>query len=167
MSGRPKLRAFSKKVDAAGGEDMIFERVAGGETIRSIMSDFGVSRGMFYLWMKEGDDARKEKYDVARRLSADALVEQGLDILDGLEGEELSSADVGAASARANYRKWLAGVRNRDEYGDAQAAINVNLNVGQMHIDAMRNAEIPAAEYEVLPGESKAIESTSVEEDTR
>jgi hypothetical protein len=164
MTGRPKLRAFTRKVEKNGGADAIFERIADGEPIKQIMADYGVSRGMFYLW-KKGDEELELKYKVARELAADAHVENALEILDELEdeGDTVTSAQVGAASARANYRKWLATVQNREQYGDQKGGVEVTLNVGQLHLDALRSSgtmpSLPAGEEgEVVEAEVLVIE---------
>ena len=141
------LQKFSRRVaqlygadDDPSGEDGFLERVADGETIKSIMSDFGYSRGMFYTWVKSGGEKRQEKFMVARTLSADAMVDDGLAILDALQDlTMLSNAEVSAATSRANYRRWLATVRNREEYGE-KAGVNVNLTINQLHLDALRRA---------------------------
>ena len=71
----------------------------------------------------------------------------------------LSNAEVSAATSRANFRRWLATVRNREEYGQ-NAGVNVNLTINQLHLDALRKVghmpvpdEIPEAEVvDQLPG---------------
>jgi len=46
---------------------------------------------------------------------------------------------VSLAKSRAEYRRWLAGRLNAEAYGeDKQALLNVNLNVGDLHLDALR-----------------------------
>lgn len=167
MSGRPKLRAFCRKVEKNGGEDAVFERIADGEPIKTIMADYGVSRGMFYLW-KKGNEELEEKYTVARQLAADAHVENALEILDDLEdeGDTVTSAQVGAASARANYRKWLASVQNREQYGERKGGVELTLNVGELHLDALRASgtmhSLPAGEEGVVV----EAEVLAIEEDT-
>ena len=167
------LERFSRRLaelygtqDDRTGEDAFLERVADGETIKSIVADFGVSRGLFYSWVKSGGEAREEKFRAARILSADAMVDDGLEILDALQDlTMLSNAEVSAATSRANYRRWLATVRNREEYGE-KAGVNVNLTINQLHLDALRKVghmpvagDLPEAEVvdEVLGREVPAL----------
>ena len=59
-----------------------------------------------------------------------------MEILDDLEGRPgLSNAEVSAATARANYRRWLASIRNRHEYGEKrEVGVNVNMSIGELHL---------------------------------
>ncbi len=147
MASRPMLQKFSKRVgdvygteDDPVGEDSLLERVAAGATIKTVAADLGVSRGQIYNWVKAGGEAREEKFRAARTLSADAMADDALEILDALPGQPLlTNAQVQAGTARANYRRWLASVRNREEYGE-KAGVNVSVNIGQLHLDALKAA---------------------------
>lgn len=171
MTGRPKLKAFCKKIEGMGGDAVILDMVAEGElSIAKIAAKFDASRGMIYDWIKNGGADRREGYQLARRESADALAEQGLEILDDLADErDPTNAEVSVARERSGYRKWLAGKYNRELYGEAPAAsLNVSLNVGDLHLDALRVAGsmdlAPAAESgEIQEAEILAIENTPTE----
>ena len=71
--------------------------------------------------------------------AADALVDDGLEILDE-PAMGITSAEVQLRRGRADYRKWLASVRNRTDYGDHGTDVNVNIDIGQLHLDALRHA---------------------------
>lgn len=162
MSANPILTEMERQIAEQGGDDVIFDRVAAADAIKDIMADYGRDRTFFYRWLKNGE-GRKEAYEAAKKLSAHALVEDGMDLLDN--GLAYTPADVSRLQHRANYRKWLAGVRSRDEYGDApQGKIDINLQIGQLHLDALRQAGLPPAlpaapaqleaqdaDFEVLP----------------
>jgi hypothetical protein len=164
MSANPILTKMEQQVTEQGGDDALFDRVAGAESIQSIMASFGLSRTFFYRWLKNAP-GRKDAYEAAKKLSAHALVEDGMYLLDN--GQAFTPADVSRLQHRANYRKWLAGVRSRDEYGDApQGKIDINLQIGQLHLDALRQAGLPPAlpaapgqlpaqdaDYEIVPAD--------------
>ena len=38
---------------------------------------------------------------------------------------------------RAEYRKWLATVRNREEYGEGQSGVSVSVDLGALHMEAL------------------------------
>lgn len=44
-----------------------------------------------------------------------------------------------AARERMKFRTWLAGKRDPEVFGEQQAAVQVNLNIGQLHLNALRN----------------------------
>ena len=155
MPSRPKLTALSQHIEANGGEDWVFEFVAEGLSMKKVAEAVGASsRGMLYSWIKAGGEERKQKLKAARRESAHNLAEDGVGILDDLADAQLvTSPEVSLASSRANYRKWLAGVRNREEYGERSALVEIS--IGDLHLEALARHSaarlpIPEAEYEVI-----------------
>lgn len=95
--GRPSI--FNETL----AED-ICNRIASGQMLGTICGKPGMPcRRTIYRWLEENEEFAKN-FRIARRISADALVEQGLDILDEAEPSTASLANF-----RANYRKWLAG----------------------------------------------------------
>lgn len=158
MPGQPKMRALTQKIDELErGEDEIFERIADGEFMGKIAQSLGVSRPMLYYWIKKGGEERQEKFDTAKQISADTLVEDGMEILDSPLDFGDHSGEPALRKARAAYRQWLASKRNRKDYGDdKQPGVNVHLSVGELHLDALRRHGTPQRvkaieEHEVLP----------------
>jgi AcrR family transcriptional regulator len=158
MPGQPLLRAFSERIEREGIEDKIFERIAeGAESMRVIAASLGVSRGMLYSWIKAGGEERRMKFEVAREISAHGLAEDGLDILDNTIAA--TTQDVQIATQRANYRRWLAGVRNREDYGERAQSPLINVNLGSLHVDALRHGQrqgnatplVEGADVDVVP----------------
>jgi hypothetical protein len=129
---------FDQMVQEAGGDEVIFGRIAQGETVESVMQSHGRGRKMFYAWIRTGGEERRERFEEAQRLSAEALVDQGGEILDQAAAAG-STAQVMAAKSRAEWRKWLAGVRAPDTYGD-KSGVQISVNIGQLHLDALRVA---------------------------
>jgi hypothetical protein len=158
MPGRPKLTAFSKHVEENGGDEWVFGYVAEGLSMKKVAAKVGASsRGLLYSWIDAGGEARKKALKVARAISAHSIAEDAGEILDELADSltPVTSADVSLASSRAKYRQWMAGMRNRDEYGD-QSGVQINVSVGDMHLDALRRngaAQIPVIEAEVIEEE--------------
>jgi hypothetical protein len=156
MAGRPILDKLCAQIERAGGDHVVFDRFADGEPVRDIMQSFGVSRTMFYAWITRGGPERDKVYTESKRLRAHALAEDAGEQLDN--ARPLLPVEASIVKERANHKRWLAGKLNRDEYGDApQVQINNQLNVGDLHLDALRAAggpralPIPSAEFEVLP----------------
>lgn len=163
---REKLHAYARHVEANGGDDWVFGFVAEGHSMRKVAELTGCSsRGLLYSWIKLGGDERKRRLTEARKLSAHCVAEDAGEILDNLATSTtpISSADVSLATSRARYRQWLAGMRNREEYGD-KAGVEVNITVGEMHIDALRRhsaaaieareaEQVAEADYEVIEDE--------------
>ncbi len=161
MASRPKLSAFCSRIEREGGHHLILDRIANGETMKSIGASYRVSRGLIYDWIKRGGEERRKGFELARKASADSHAEDGLAILDDLGGRPgLSNAEVSAATARANYRRWLASVRNRHEYGEKrEAGVNVNMSIGELHLAALIASQ-PALED--AEGTSEEIQEAEV-----
>lgn len=174
MAGQPIKRALIAELERRGkledpplsGLDYVCEWVAGGQTMRDLVRDVNVTTKLdlnldttllssYVNATKEG----KQKMIQARAAAAHILAEQGMEILD--DADEDRDA-IAKAKGRAEYRRWLAGAWNREAYGQQQAQVSVNVNLAQLHIDAMRKREIPVvapqpaleagADYEVLDG---------------
>lgn len=170
MAGRPLLRKLSREIAERGGDSVIMEKIRDGQTMGSIAAEFGVSRPMIYQWIHKGGEEREKAWELAKKLSGESLVEDGMRILDDLAEEDRvmppETSEVTLAKARSEYRRWLASVRNRDEFGKKGGDVNVQVNLHDMHLDALRNKgrmAIPEAEYdevesrdaELLEGEAE------------
>lgn len=143
-------------IQEMGGDDVLLGRVADGESVSAIMRDFdGVSRSMFYLWVRK-DPERRAAWEAAKESSSHALVDQAMEIVDE---PALLPADVSRNKNRVDFRKWLAGKRNQQEYGDAPAEINVGLTLGESFLEAlkakgsMRRLEAEPVTPALLPAE--------------
>lgn len=164
MSGRVMLRKLSETIAAEGGDDVIFDQIRAGLPMRKIAEPYDVSRQMIYAWIHDGGEERERAWEAAKADSAHALVDEALDILDGEDmepWEELTAAKVSQANHRANFRKWLASKRN-EEYADKpDSEVNINVDLGLAHLEALKRhgsmprheekPEIEDADYELLP----------------
>ncbi len=133
--------ALKKRIAEGDLEDDIFEAVAEGLPIGEVCEKFHItSRKMFYDWKgKDGD--RNEKYKAARIIAGEAHAEKAGEILDDLDDKTLlTGPEVQAAVSRSKYQQWLAGVKDRDQFGTQDKGATVNLNFSDLHFEALRNA---------------------------
>jgi hypothetical protein len=79
-------------------------------------------------------DARQRVRE-ARRIGAAALADEALEISDRTAA---SAAEAASNRLAVDTRKWLAGVLNRDDYGDSPPKVQVALNMGALMLDAFR-----------------------------
>ena len=152
VTGQPIARRLAGLIVDDGGDAAVLDRVADGEPMVDIAKTYKISRSTLMRWVKK-DEARHAAYLVAKSESADALVEEAGEILDGASTE--TGPDVQKAKERAAHRRWLASKRDRAQYGDdAKALIAVNVDLSSLHLDALREAghmdQIPEAEVELL-----------------
>lgn len=97
-----------------------------GGRLSRLAATLNVSRFLLDRWIK-GEPERKEQFSRARALGADALVDEGGDLLDSATRETIA-----VANARAGWRKWLAGKYDPQSYGDSQAP-QVQVNTLHYH----------------------------------
>ena len=156
MPGKPVLRNLNKTIQALGGDSVLLDLIADGQSVGSIMAEYDLHRTMFYQWIYSGGQSRALAYKEAKRISADKHVEDAQKILDGTErgGEPeavFSPADVALRKARANFRQWLAAHRDPDTYGERKVDLEVNVSVSSLHLDALRqHGRMPVEEADFI-----------------
>ena len=131
---RQEMSAINKKIHAFGGEAMLFDHIAQGKTVDSMIKALGVSIGGFYKWVDK-DAKRGELLARARTRGGQSLAEQTLEIADSATPQEAQVAKL-----RVDTRRWLASKMN-DDYGDKQQPL-VNIDLGSMALDALRKRNI-------------------------
>lgn len=127
-TGRPTI--FTQEL-----ADSICERLACGESMRSVCRDDDMPAiSTVFKWMRE-KDGFSEQYDRAKEESADALTEDMLYIadneaqnpvlvdgvpleIDGKIVKATDSASVAHARLRVDTRKWAASKLKPKKYGD-------------------------------------------------
>lgn len=140
----------------AMGEEEIFARVAAGDYAGEIAKAAGCSRKTFFRWIKAGGAERKAAYELAQLEGADGHIERGA---EELEVDPKDTATVSLAKARADFRFKLAERLNRAKYGDAGNSLNVNLSVGELHLEALKAKGSMALHGPlVLPGKVEEVE---------
>lgn len=165
MAGQPLFRKLSRQIEQNGGAPAIFDRIANGEYVTRIAQSYNVSPAMIYKWIHDLPE-RETAWKEAQAVSAHSHVEGGLERLERLAnaGDTVTSAQVAAEKALAEYRYKVAVARNREAYGE-QAKTNVLVNYGELHLqalnqrghmDAVREAQQPKA----LPADYEIVEET-------
>ena len=146
--------------------DYACEWIGSGKTILQLAKDLSyainksddyIRRFMLSGYLNGLEDG-PERLEDARRQGAGGLADQSLEVVD----EEVSSKeDVSRNRNRADHRLRLAGFWDRATYGESkQAGVNVQLNFGDLHLDALRQRAMPeaaAAPPELGPGEEIAV----------
>lgn len=115
--------------------DAICERIADGESLRSICSDDGMpNKATVFRWLGKHEEFG-DQYARAREAQADTLFDEVLDIADDARNDWMERNGDGDAGYVANgehiqrsrlridARKWMAGKMRPKKYGDS-----MNLN---------------------------------------
>ena len=157
MAGQPKWAAFLARMEEIDGIDIICMSIVAGKKIRAIAKELQTSRTTIYRYINHTPD-NAAAFREARRIGAAALAEEGLQIID--DADENSSSAVSKAREQAGYRKWLAGVQNREEFGPPQQAALVQVNLGDALLGALQQHGGPSqiTEGGIPEGECELIE---------
>lgn len=153
MSGSAK-----QKLDPI--EDDLFDRFASGEDWQDIAKETGVHRNSIINWIHAGGEERKSKYQSAMKAKADWCVEEAGNILRTARHDgELTPAQASLIRDESKRLLWIAERLNKELYGQQQAQVQVNVGVGSLHLDALRqHGRMPTHT------EPKLIEATVVSE---
>lgn len=156
MAGRPLLRKLQTRIsEKPDGEEWVFEQLANGRTVAQVAGELGVSRRYLYYWrdMKDHKERRSHLWREAIKISAEVdvdLIEQEFDRLDRViavdgDGNEVRriphSSEVALATGRAKYRRWRASIKDPEKYASKGNQVNVQVNVGEQHIEALQRAK--------------------------
>jgi len=134
-----------QKIKETGGDEWLLEQVEAGRTLASIAEEIGITRPKLNGYLRE--PARRDRYARAQEAAASALVDQSLEIVDGAEPQT-----VQVAKLRADTRRWIAGKLHREQWGEQQGP-SINIDLGGLHIDALRQASRAIIEGEAIPSD--------------
>lgn len=147
-TGRPSI--FTDELAAT-----ILERLADGESLRSICADEGMpNRSTVFRWLSQNDEFR-DQYAHAREEQADALFDELLEIADdgsndwmerrNGDGECIGWVENGEAlrrsALRIEARKWMASKLLPKKYGDRSQMEVSGPNGGALQVVIKRFGE--------------------------
>lgn len=136
MAGRPKRKTDLVTLDQVG-ESRVEELLESAMPIAQVCRELGVGKRVLYEWL-EAEPRRAGLLSRARARAAHVLAEEALVISDEVDSD---ATEIARARLRVDTRKWLAGKWNAAQYGD-QKGVQVNVNVGDMHLTAVRSRAI-------------------------
>ena len=129
---------------------MICDRIADGQSLARYAAEHGVTRSTLSRYVHSLPGA-KEDLRVAREAGAHALVDQARDILEKLVSPDRDA--IALAKAKVELTMWYAERLNQTDFGGAKQQVNVQVNMGSLSLDAMRNRVVTArvVQHEELP----------------
>jgi hypothetical protein len=158
MAGRALRKRILEDVKKKGGADYLAEMVGSGVTMTKMAADYGCSRDYFSTSINKIPEYSAALV-AARRNAADALVEEGLTMVDSLDGQS-TTQEISATREKVQWRKFMAGSYNQERYG-SRPQTNVTVSISDMHLDALRkvNSDIAAIDAEDRQREALTIEA--------
>ena len=158
MAGKALRKKILKDIEDNGGPDYLYDLIASGETITKVAESYGCTRSYVSRALNSIPEYKKV-LEQARIDAADALVEEGKDMVDQL-GANSTTNEIAATREKVNFRKFMAGSLNQNKYG-TRPQNNVTISIGDMHLDALRkvNSQMAAIEHEDRQREEATIEA--------
>ena len=135
MAGKALRKRILTEVASNGGADWLFDQIASGVTVAELARQYGCTRSYVSRSLNSVPEYAAA-LSKARGEAADALVEQGLEMVDGLSGAS-SPTEIAATREKVQWRKFMAGSMNQERYG-TRPQNNVTLSIGDLHLDALR-----------------------------
>ena len=154
MAGKALKKRILTDVANNGGADWLFDQIASGVTVAEIARQYGCTRSYVSRAINSIPEY-KVALEGAREEAADALVEQGLEMVDELSGDS-SSNEIAATREKVNFRKFMAGSMNQNKYG-TRPQNNVTISIGDMHLDALRKVN---SELAAIDADDRVVEAT-------
>ena len=158
MAGRALRKRILEDVKKKGGAEYLAEQIGSGMTMTQLAAQYECSREYFSRSVNEIPEYAAAIVD-ARRNSADALVEEGLTMVDALSGQS-TTQEIAATREKVQWRKFMAGSYNQARYGN-RPQTNVTISVSDMHLDALRkvNSDLKSIDAEDREREALAIDA--------
>ena len=158
MAGRALRKRILADIAKQGGADYLFDQLASGKTLTKLAAGYECSRE----YLSKSIHAIPEYASAvtkARQSAADALVEEGLDMVDSL-GASSTTSEISATREKVQWRKFMAGSYNQERYG-SRPQTNVTISVSDMHLDALRkvNSDLAGIDAEDRKREALAVDA--------
>jgi hypothetical protein len=142
MPGRPFTTVIKKKISDLGGADWIEDQISNGRMLTELSKELGCSRTVLVNIIKANPEY-SAALDGSRHAQSEAMAEASVDIIDELTIKpDLTSQDVQLAKERVAVRKWFAQVNNPDKFAPKPQTQSVTLNIGTLHLDALRKSRV-------------------------
>ena len=135
MAGKALRKRILTEVASNGGADWLFDQIASGVTVAELARQYGCTRSYVSRSLNSVPEYAAA-LSKARGEAADALVEQGLEMVDGLSGAS-TPTEIAATREKVQWRKFMAGSMNQERYG-TRPQNSVTLSIGDLHLDALR-----------------------------
>lgn len=115
----------------------------------------GVTRAMLSRYVNHELEGTQMLAD-ARAEGSHGMAESAVEIIDTPAADKVEAAQ---RKTQAEIRLRLAGFWNRAEYGEQKGAqVAVNIDMGQLHLDAMRQRVMPSITQPTLPPAGPDVE---------
>lgn len=124
--------------------ESVLEHVAAGQSLVAFCRSYHlpVSSTRYRAWIY-GDPLRKEKYRLAQKVGAEALVDDLVRIADGLDADgNVTMDDVPRSTLKINTRKFVAQVMDKERFGDTKTVNTTVTTIDEETVKKMTTVEL-------------------------
>ncbi len=157
LPGQPKKRSMIEQINAkahaAGATplDYVLGRIEDGEYLWQIGQDVSGSEHMLRRFCYSQPEGRA-RFAEAMRERAHSIVEGGMKRIEDIGESEPTKEEVMLLKVELDHRRFIAGSQHKEVYGSQPAAVNLNLSLGGLHLDALRQVKLlPVQTQPLLP----------------
>jgi hypothetical protein len=142
-----ELTRLAAEADAESVLDFVLMWTESGKTLTQLADkvnevldteiDVDLLAGMISRYTRTLGPNVEEQIALARKRGAFRLVDQQIAVVDRAHDKDTSAA----ARVQASARQWTAERWNRDELGQPKQQAGVQINIGSLHLGALRHLE--------------------------
>jgi|DEB0MinimDraft_10_1074344.scaffolds.fasta_scaffold77192_2 hypothetical protein len=135
------------------GEEVIFERMLAGNTVKSLLAEWGMGWGTWYKWL-DSEDGRKDRYDETLRNAGHAYAQRAVETAQNATNE-----NVTVARLQVDTDKWIASKLN-SAYDVRQKETTVTLRIEDLHSQAaaLISQEAERSVMDAIEGAAEEVE---------
>lgn len=165
LSSKPIERHVKRQIQEQGGWERILERIASGETDLEISltlprpDGLPISRSFFNTLLHS--NVERASIDAARVEAGSARVDHAIQVAKTTPQDRDA---VQKARLVVDTDLRVAGYLDRARYGEQKQAIAVQVNVGDMHLGALRHREVQQLEPAQVLAPKVSSDSTQARE---
>lgn len=146
MAGQPKKRRMLQLIKDKGGWQVVFDRIAAGEPMSRIAPDYEISSA-FLGWYIRRTPKLLAVYEQAKTAAAAFHAEEALRVVQEAQTDPIvGTQNMTKAKLVSDQHRWMAGKLDKEFWGDdkGKQEVNLNLNIGDLHLEALRSLQKPA-----------------------
>jgi hypothetical protein len=133
MAGRPKLRSLKVRIIETGGYESLLDKIASGTSMRRLAEEYQTSPSQLAFLLKKPE--WNDKFMMAKAIAA------GVQVEDAFEGvKKAIPEDVNVKRLQFEAAMKLASVFDRATFGEQKQQVQVNLSIGDLHLQALKQA---------------------------
>lgn len=165
MPGQPRRAKFEEYIRLIGEDHprhpdwVVFDHIAEGKTMRETAETFQgflegdpdfPSRSWMYVWIHDNEE-REERWEEAKRIGSHNIEEDAEEMVE--DADPVTGADVSYLKLLAERKDRRAAAYNPETYGDKKDEPQLQLSIGELHLNDLRQLGSMADDEQIEGGE--------------